>query len=75
LANHPRIQIRKFDDAILHSLGKLSAEVVAETSRKDDLTRRVYDSFMKFRTAAVRWGDISERSYLNARALPFPFGG
>jgi TRAP-type mannitol/chloroaromatic compound transport system substrate-binding protein len=75
LANDPKIQIRKFDDAILQSLGKLSGEVVAETSRKDDLTRRVYNSFMKFRTAAVRWGDISERSFLNARALPFPFGG
>ena len=32
-------------------------------------------SSMKFRTAAVRWGEISERSYLNARALKFPFGG
>jgi hypothetical protein len=35
----------------------------------------VYDSFMTFRSAAVRWGDISERSYLNARALKFQYGG
>ena len=75
LANDPAIQIRKMDDSILQALGKLSGEVLAETSRKDDLSRRVYDSFMKFRTAAVRWGDISERAYLNARALPFPYGG
>ena len=71
----PAIKIRKFDDAILQSLGKITGEVLAETSRKDDLTRRVYDSFMKFRAATVRWGDISERAYLNARALKFPFGG
>ena len=57
------------------ALGKMSGEVLDETSRKDDLTRRVYDSFIKFRTAAVRWGDISERAFLNARALPYPFGG
>ena len=75
LANDPAIQIRKFDDAILQSLGKLSGEVLADTSRKDELTRRVYDSFMKFRTAAVRWSEISDRSYLNARALKFQFGG
>jgi len=75
LINDPAIQIRKFDDSILQSLGKVSGEVLAETSRKDDLTRRVYESFMKFRATAVRWGEHSERSYLNARALKFPFGG
>jgi TRAP-type mannitol/chloroaromatic compound transport system substrate-binding protein len=75
IVNDPAIQIRKLDDSILQALGKLSGEVLAETGRKDDLSRRVHDSFMKFRTAAVRWGDISERAYLNARALPFPFGG
>jgi TRAP-type mannitol/chloroaromatic compound transport system substrate-binding protein len=70
LAKDPAIQIRKFDDAILQSLSKISFEVLAETSRNDDLTRRVYESFIKFRTAAVRWGEISDRAYLNARALP-----
>ena len=75
LVNDPAIQIRKLDDTILRSLGKLSGEVLAETSRKDDLTRRVYASFVKFRSAAVGWGEISERSFLNARALPFPYGG
>ncbi len=75
LANDPAIQIRKFDDTILQSLGKITGEVLAEASRKDDLTRRVYDSFMKFRTSAVQWSEVSERSYLNARALKFPFGG
>ena len=75
LANDPAIKIRKFDDSILQSLGKISGEVLADTSRKDELTRRVYDSFMKFRTAAVRWSEISDRAYLNARALKFPIGG
>jgi TRAP-type mannitol/chloroaromatic compound transport system substrate-binding protein len=75
LANDPAIQVRKLDDSILQALGKLSGEVLFETGRKDDLTRRVYESFMKFRTTAVRWGDVSERAFLNARALPYPFGG
>ena len=75
IANDPAIQIRKLDDSILQALGKLSGEVLFETSRKDDLSRRVYESFIKFRTSAVRWADISERALLNARALPYPFGG
>ena len=76
IANDPAIHIRKLDErrpAI--QLGKLSGDVLFETSRKDDLSRRVYDSFIKFRMLAVRWGDISERAFLNARALPYPFGG
>ena len=70
-----RFRFRKLDDSILQALGKVSSDVLVEASRKDDLTRRVHDSFTKFRTAAVRWGDISERSFLNARALSFPLGG
>ena len=68
------IQIRKVDDTILQELGKLSGELLSESSRKDDLARRIYASFIMFRRAAVRWGDISERAFLNARALPYPFG-
>ncbi len=40
----------------------------------DPFTRRVYQSFIKFREASRRWVDISERAYLNARALEFPYG-
>ncbi len=38
------------------------------------LTKRVYESYIKFRDASLRWTDISERAYLNARALEFPYG-
>lgn len=68
------VEVRKFDDAILQALGRISGEVMAEISRRDPLTRRVYDSFMNFRRAAVRWGELSERGYLNARSLKFPYG-
>jgi TRAP-type mannitol/chloroaromatic compound transport system substrate-binding protein len=74
LVQDPAIQIRKVDDGILQTLGKLSGEVLTDISRKDDLARRVHESFLKFRTSAVSWGDISERAFLNARALKFPYG-
>lgn len=72
LAKDPAIEIRKLDDSILQALGKISGEVLAETAR-DDLLRRIYESFMKFRAAAVRWSDISEHAFINARVLKFPF--
>jgi len=74
LVHDPAVEIRKVDDGILQTLGKLSGEVLADISRKDDLARRVHESFLKFRTSVVRWGDISERAFLNARALKFPYG-
>jgi TRAP-type mannitol/chloroaromatic compound transport system substrate-binding protein len=75
LLQEPGIEIRRIDDHILKALGKTAGEVLADTSGKDDLTRRVYENFVKFRKSAVRWGELSERSFLNARALEFPFGG
>jgi TRAP-type mannitol/chloroaromatic compound transport system substrate-binding protein len=68
------IQVRKFDDSILQALGQISGEVMAESAEHDALTRRVYESFMKFRKAAISWGDLSDRAYLNARSLDFPYG-
>ena len=68
------VQLRKFDDEILRAFGKVSGEVVAEVGASDPFTRRVYDSFIKFRKASIRWADVSERAYLNARALDFPYG-
>jgi TRAP-type mannitol/chloroaromatic compound transport system substrate-binding protein len=54
--------------------GKASGEAVAELAAKDPFTRRVYESYMKFREASIAWNDISGRAYLNARALDFPYG-
>ncbi len=68
------VELRKFDDEILRTFGKVSGEVVAEVGASDPLTKRVYDSYMKFRTASRRWTDISQRAYLNARELNFPYG-
>ncbi len=66
------VQLRKFDDSILKAFGKMSSEVVTEIGTSDPFTRRVYDGYMKFRENSHMWIDISERAYLNARALNFP---
>jgi TRAP-type mannitol/chloroaromatic compound transport system substrate-binding protein len=68
------IDIRKFDDSLLEALGKTSGEVMAETGQKDPLTRRIYDSYIGFWRRAKDWADLSERGYMNARALKFPYG-
>ena len=74
LVTEHQVQVRKFDDSILEVLGRTSGEVMAESSQHDPLTQRVYESFLKFRKSAIRWGDLSERAYLNARSLKFRYG-
>jgi len=63
------IEVRKFDDALLMALGKASQEVVAEIGQKDPMTRRIYDSFVAFRSLSTRWADLADRGFLNARQL------
>ncbi|HWX32165.1 MAG TPA: TRAP transporter substrate-binding protein [Steroidobacteraceae bacterium] len=75
LSQDKNIEIRKFDDSLLQALGKASGEVMAEVGNKDPLTRRVYQSYIEFRVRCTPWSDIAERAYLNARSLPFPYGG
>src|SRR5215468_2979557 len=75
LSRDKNIEIRKFDDSLLQALGKASGEVMAEVGSKDPLTRRIYQSYIEFRSRCTPWSDIAERSFFNARSLPFPYGG
>jgi TRAP-type mannitol/chloroaromatic compound transport system substrate-binding protein len=75
LSQDKNIEIRKFDDSLLRALGKASGEVMAEVGSKDPLTRRIYQSYIDFRSGFTPWADIAERAFLNARSLPFPYGG
>ncbi len=51
----------------------LDYRALASTSRVCG-TRRISDSYMRFRWSSLRRTDISERVYLNAQALDFPYG-
>nr|WP_262695515.1 TRAP transporter substrate-binding protein [Kordiimonas aquimaris] len=69
LINEHDVILRRFSDEILIELGRISAEVVAETADHDDLTRRIYDSYIKARIEGIRWGALAEQGYMNARQL------
>lgn len=69
LVQDKNVEIRKFDDSMLAAFGKVSGEVLAELATKDLLTRKIYQSYTEFRNRATRWSELSERGFLNARAL------
>lgn len=69
LVNKHKVQLKKFPDEVLKELVKASDEVVAEVAKKDELSKRVYESFKAFRDSSSAYANVSERAYLNARAL------
>jgi TRAP-type mannitol/chloroaromatic compound transport system substrate-binding protein len=67
LVKDHKVQLRAFPADVLAKLKELSAQVVAEVAAKDPISRKVYDSYLKFREQAIAWHDVAERAYLNAR--------
>lgn len=61
------IEPRPLPPAVLQQLRQFSAEIVAEIAAKDEFSRKVHDSCMKFLSAARSWTALSERAYLRAR--------
>lgn len=68
LIHKHKVDLRKFPDEVLAQLKKVSDEVVAEIAKNDPLSKKVYESFKRFRDQVTQWHDVSERAYLNARA-------
>jgi TRAP-type mannitol/chloroaromatic compound transport system substrate-binding protein len=69
LRDEGKIKILKFDDAMLRSLYVIGKDVVAQAGSGDAIAKKVYASYQQFRASIMDWSDISERAYLNSRAL------
>jgi len=67
LLEEHKVELRPFPDEVLKRLKELSDQVVADVAKKDPLSKKVYESFQRFREEAIAWHNVSERAYLNAR--------
>jgi len=63
------VKILKFDDSLLKEFLRISQDVVAEAGSGDELSRRIYRSYERFRASIVDWSDVGERAFLNSRRL------
>lgn len=68
LVNKHGVKVKKFNDTIFNALAKESHAVVREVAEADRMTKRVYESYIKFRKKAVNWTKLSEQAYTNARS-------
>lgn len=70
LVNNHGVLLRRFPDDLLRRLREASQQVVEEVAESDADSRRVYDSFLKFRQQSRHWRSISEEAYTAAENLP-----
>lgn len=62
------VQLRKLPDDVLARLKTLSEEVVRDSIKGDAMGEQIYRSYTDFMKRIRRWTDLSEQSYLTARA-------
>ena len=73
LLNKHGVQLRKFNDDIMTAIGDASGEVMREVAAGDEMSGKIFKNFAEFRNKAKRWSDLSDRSYWEARDLPFKY--
>ena len=61
------VQLRNFSDEVWDEVGRISEQVVADTASADDLSRRVYDSYVRSRRLGRDWARVSEAPYYRQR--------
>lgn len=74
LLTEHNVKLRRQSDDILRAIGTASDEVLSEVGATDDISKRVYESFMGFRKKAMGWTSLSETAYTAARALDKKLG-
>ncbi len=67
------VQLRRMPDEILTEIGRVSGEVVREAGEEDELTQRIYTSFMDARRRAMELSSVNVEPYLSARRLDFSY--
>ncbi|WP_028303109.1 TRAP transporter substrate-binding protein [Oceanospirillum maris] len=62
-------ELRELPADVYQTLRTISEEVVYEEAQKDDLSKRIYESFIKFRDLSEEYQKISEYAYLHGRMM------
>ena len=63
------VSLRKLPNDVLRELKKVSDEVMKEFVAKDDMAKKVYDSYSNFKEDVVNYHNISEKAYIEARDI------
>ena len=74
LVHKHKVNVRRQPKVVLSAIAKAADEVVANAGASDDLAKRVYKSYMKFRKDVSGWTSVSETAFAAARKLDKQLG-
>ena len=69
LVNQHGVMVHEFSDEIFTAMDEAAKDVVASAGQSDDISKKVYESYSKFRKIAVDWTRLSDQAYFNKRDL------
>lgn len=69
LRHKHKVDIRSYPRDVLKQFFVTSREVVEDIASEDPFTRKVYDSYRKFRKYSIDTGYVSEHGFMNGRLL------
>jgi len=67
LINKHKVNLKVFPDNVLKELAILSNKVLNKLTSSDNLSKKVYQSIIKFRKASIKRSEISEQKFLESR--------
>ena len=64
------VELRRLPDDVLNEIRMVSEQMIQEMVNGDDdeLSKRIYESWRRYRDDVVAYHEISERAYINARS-------
>ena len=70
LVDQHNVELRRLPDDVLAEIKAVSEQMIAEMvdEEEDELSKRIYESWSRYRDDVVAYHEISERAYINARA-------
>lgn len=70
LVDQHNVELRRLPDDVLDEIKAVSEQMIQEMvdEDKDELSKRIYESWRRYRDDVVAYHEISERAYINARA-------
>jgi len=68
------VQVKKLPDDVIVAMGNAAGEVIADLRADDDeLTRRIVESFLAYRTSIAGYMPYADNGQMNARALDYKY--
>jgi len=74
LVNDHGVELKQFPPEVMGALADVAADIAADMGRADDISTRIYNSYMATLAEVKEWSAVADEPYYAARRLSDKFG-